>query len=75
MGNQRAGRLTLFFGGLLSPGGACLATTGAKRRPTLHLGERRVMSMYVTYSDLIQFGIFICTLVGLCYMIFKGKRK
>ena len=31
--NQRAGRLTLFFGGLLSPGGACLATTGAKRRP------------------------------------------
>ena len=32
MGNQRAGRLTLFFGGLLSPGGACLATTGAKRR-------------------------------------------
>ena len=33
MGNQRAGRLTLFFGGLLSPGGACLATTGAKRRP------------------------------------------
>ena len=32
MGNQRAGRLTLFFGGALSPGGACLATTGAKRR-------------------------------------------
>ena len=33
MENQRAGRLTLPFGGLLSPGGACLATTGAKRRP------------------------------------------
>ena len=32
MENQRAGRLTLPFGGLLSPGGACLATTGAKRR-------------------------------------------
>lgn len=31
--------------------------------------------MYVTYSDLIQIGIFICTLVGLCYTIFKGKRK
>ncbi len=30
--------------------------------------------MYVTYSDLIQIGIFIVTLVGLCYTIF-GKRK
>ena len=32
-------------------------------------------AMYVTYSDLIQIGIFICALVGLCYIIFKGKRK
>ena len=32
-------------------------------------------AMYVTYSDLIQIGIFICALVGLCYTIFKGKRK
>lgn len=31
--------------------------------------------MYVTYSDLIQIGIFICAFVGLCYTIFKGKRK
>ena len=75
MGNQRAGRLTLFFGGLLSPGGACLATTGAKRRPTLQTKERRALPMYVTYSDLIQIGIYICALVGLCYTIFKGKRK
>lgn len=29
----------------------------------------------VTYSDLIQTGIFIVTLVGLCYTIFKGKKK
>ena len=29
----------------------------------------------VTYSDLIQFCIFIVTLVGLYYEIFKGKRK
>ena len=29
----------------------------------------------VTYSDLIQFSIFIVALVGLCYEIFKGKRK
>ena len=60
-GNQRAGRLTLFLGG--------------KCRRTLQTKERRVMSMYITYSDLIQIGIFICTLVGLCYTIFKGKRK
>ena len=31
--------------------------------------------MHVTYSDLIQIGIFICALVGLCHTIFKGKRK
>lgn len=30
--------------------------------------------MYVTYADLIQIGIFIVSLVGLCYMIFKGKK-
>ena len=29
----------------------------------------------VTYSDLIQIGIFIVALVGLCYEIFKDKRK
>lgn len=31
--------------------------------------------MYVTYSDLIQIGMFIVALVGLSYTIFKGKRK
>ena len=31
--------------------------------------------MYVTYSDLIQIGIFIAALVSLCYEIFKDKRK
>ena len=50
---------------------ACPLCGGA----TLQTKERREMPMYVTYSDLIQIGIFICTLVGLCYMIFKGKRK
>ena len=37
--------------------------------------ERRALPMYVTYSDLIQIGIFIVALVGLCYTVFKGKRK
>ena len=31
--------------------------------------------MYVIYSDLIQIGIFIVALVGLCYTVFKGRRK
>nr|DAE13884.1 MAG TPA: putative Holin-like Toxin (Hol-Tox) [Myoviridae sp. ctAys2] len=33
------------------------------------------MLMYVTYSDLIQLLMFIVALVGLCYEIFKDKRK
>ena len=41
---------------------------------TLQTKERRALPM-VTYSDLIQFCIFIVALVGLCYEIFKGKRK
>ncbi len=41
---------------------------------TLQTKERRALPM-VTYSDLIQFCIFIVALVGLCYTIFKGKRK
>jgi len=31
--------------------------------------------MYVTYSDLVQIGMFIVALVGLCYTVFKGRRK
>ena len=30
--------------------------------------------MYVTYQDLVQIGIFIVALVGLCYQIFKDKK-
>ncbi len=28
----------------------------------------------VTYADLIQIGIFIVALIGLCYQIFKSKK-
>ena len=42
---------------------------------TLQTKERRAMPMnYVTYPDLVQIGIFIVALVGLCYTVF-GKRK
>ncbi len=32
-------------------------------------------AMYITYPDLIQTGIFIVTLVNLCYKIFRDRRK
>ena len=32
-------------------------------------------TMYVTYQDLLLFCTFIVALVGLCYEIFKDKRK
>ncbi len=37
--------------------------------------ERKEGDSMVTYSDLIQTEIFIVALVGLCYTIFKGKKK
>ena len=58
VGNHRAGRLPLHFGGATPP------------------DERKEgLPMYVTYSDLIQIGIFIVALVSLCYEIFKDKRN
>ena len=32
-------------------------------------------AMYVTYEDLIQIGIFIVALIGLCYAIFNERKK
>ena len=29
----------------------------------------------VTYSELIEFSMFIVTLIGLCYAIFKGRKQ
>ena len=37
--------------------------------------ERKEGLPMITYADLIQFCIFIVALVGLCYKIFKDKRK
>ena len=31
--------------------------------------------MYVTYADLVQIGIFIVALIGLCHQIFKDNSK
>jgi len=36
--------------------------------------ERKEGDTMITYSELIQTGIFIVALVSLCYTIFKGKK-
>jgi len=42
---------------------------------TLQTKERRALPMYVIYTELIQIGIFIVGLVGLCYTIFKENEN
>lgn len=32
-------------------------------------------AMYITFSDLIQFSLFIVALINLCYQIFKNRKK
>lgn len=38
-------------------------------------GRKKGGMPVVTYADLIQFCILMVALVGLCYQIFKDKRK
>ena len=55
--------------------------TKSRRLPSNYGGtkhppdERKEGDAMVTYSDMIQFCIFIVALVSLCYEIFKGKRR
>ncbi len=58
MGNHEAKAATLF-------------SEGFKSSPD----ERKEGdAMMITYSDLIQTGIFIVSLENLCYQIFKNKK-
>lgn len=41
---------------------------------TLQSYERRVITMYITLADLIQFCLLLVALVVACYTIFKGKE-
>ena len=50
---------------------AALLYGGIKHPPD----ERKEGDKMITYSDIIQFCIFIVALVGLCYEIFKDKRR
>ncbi len=58
----------------------CMGNQSEAAYPLLSEGaypsdERKEGMSMVTYSDLIQFSILMVALVGLCYQIFKGKRK
>lgn len=41
----------------------------------LQTRERRVIAIYVIYSDLIQIDILIVALANLIYQVYKGKKK
>ena len=64
MGNQSRAAYPLIIGGAYPPD---IIPFGYERKGGL--------PMMITYSDLVQTGIFIVALVGLCYQIFNGKRK
>ena len=38
-------------------------------------GKFAKIRLMISYSELIQTGIFIVSLIGLCYTVFKGKQK
>jgi len=59
MGNQRA------------KGGLPSCFIGGANPPD----ERKEGVPMITYSELIETGIFIVALVSLCFELFKGKRK
>ena len=61
------------YGKTIEPGG--LPLLFIRRVQKSPPDERKEGDSMVTYSDLIQTGIFIVALVGLCYTIFKGKKK
>ena len=56
--------------GKLKPGGLPSFSEGL----TLQTKERRAIPM-ITYSELIQFAMFVVALVSLCYKVFKDKRN
>ena len=59
------------WAGKTKPGGLPSDSFGGANPPD----ERKEGDAMVTYSDMIQFCIFIVALVSLCYEIFKGKRR
>lgn len=62
---------TLLMWETIEPGGYPLF----RRDITLQTKERRALLMMITYADFVQTGIFIVALIGLCYTIFREKRK
>ena len=50
-----------------------LALHGGNKK-ALQLYERRVMTLYITLSDLIQFCLLLVALVVACHTVFKEKE-
>ena len=57
-------------GKIIEPKAATLFFGGYNSPPD----ERKEGDTMITYSELIQTGIFIVALVSLCYTIFKGRK-
>ena len=62
--HRRENNLTFYFIGTLS----------YEIKKALQSHEGRVITMYITLSDLIQFCLLLVTLVIACYTIFKDKK-
>jgi len=50
-----------------------LALHRRERKKALQSKERRVITMYITLADLIQFCLLLVALVVACYTVFKEK--
>ena len=65
--------------GMAASMGAFLLSSGAKGKryalPNAEVMIHQPLGGAQGQATEIQIGIFICALVGLCYTIFKGKRK
>ena len=72
VGCKRVSAMLLCRSGKPEPGG--YTPFFAEGCPFPSRRKKGGMSMNVTYADLIQFCIFIVSLIGLCYQIFKGKK-
>ena len=54
---------------------AALPLLPFRRVPSSPPDERKEGDAMITYSELIQTGIFIVALIGLCYKIFRDRKK
>ena len=71
---REPGGLPSVIGGLLDFSKACLSKTGTRHKSNPPDERKEALPMYVTYSDLIQIGIFICALLD-CVIQFSRENE